>query len=90
MARKSVIAGGGILGALIGLVVVIMVVARAFPVLWPVAANTSEIDAMSGTDAGTTTFQSIWPIVLIIGGIGIAVMAIMWIVRKTHLSGGGL
>lgn len=73
---------GGILGALIGAVVLLVILARAFPVLWPIAANTTAIDAMTGTDAGTTTFQAFWPIVLLLVGLGVAVAVIMWSVNR--------
>jgi len=72
-----------ILGSIITTVIVIIVVATAFPVLWDIALDASEnISAMTGTDAGTTTIQAFFPIVLMLVGLGIAVGLIMYAVKK--------
>ena len=79
-----------ILGALIGVVVVIIVLANAIPVLWPIATGASaNITAMTGTDAGTETIQAFWPIVLLLVGLGIAISLIVYALRRFGVLGGG-
>lgn len=81
----------GILFSLIAVVVVIIVLAYAIPVLWPIAVTASaNISSMSGTDAGTTTIQAFWPVVLLIVGLGIAVGLIVFALKKFGLMSGGL
>lgn len=82
------IQGKGLLAGLLGVVVVMVVMGSAIPVLWPVASNSTAINAMSGTDAGTTTIKSFWPIILLIIGIGLAVGLIVMALRKFGLLGG--
>lgn len=77
-----------LLKGLLGTVVVLVVLGAAVPVLWPLASNTTAIDAMTGTDAGTTTIQSFWPVVLLVVGIGLAVGLIVYGMRKFGLWGG--
>ena len=78
--------GGGLLTGLITVVVVLIVLGTAIPVLWPLAANTTDnITAMTGTDAGTTTIQAFWPVILLVVGMGLAVGLIMFGLRKFGL-----
>ena len=80
----------GLLEALIGVVVVLIVIFRAFPILWPMATDASaNITAMSGTDAGTTTVQGFMPVVLLIVGLGIGIGLIVFALRQFGLLGGG-
>ena len=80
----------GLLVGLIGIVVVLIVIGTAFPILWPMVtgAVTDNITAMTGTDAGTTTFISFWPVVLLVVGLGIAVGIVVFALRKFGLLGG--
>ena len=79
-----------ILGAIISIVIVIIVLANAIPVLWPMATSASaNITAMTGTDAGTTTIQAFWPVVLLLVGIGIAIGLIVFAMRKFGIFSGG-
>lgn len=78
-----------LLSGLLGVVVVLVVLGTAVPVLWPLAANTTAIDAMTGTDVGTTTIQSFWPVILLVVGLGLAVGLIVFGMRKFGLWGGG-
>lgn len=72
-----------LVGSLIGAVVMIIVLARAIPVLWPLATSASgNITAMTGTDAGTTTIQAFWPVILLLIGLGMAVGLIVWALKK--------
>ena len=73
----------GILYSLIGVVIVLIVLAYAIPVLWPIAITAgANITAMTGTDAGTTTLQGFWPLILLVVGIGIAIGLIMYGLHK--------
>ena len=80
----------GLLISLIGIIVVLLVLGSAVPVLWPMAAATADnISAMTGTDAGTTTIQAFWPVILLVVGLGMAVGLIVFALRKFGLLGGG-
>lgn len=80
-----------ILGALITIAVVLIVLARVFPILWPIVVETGgNVTAMTGTDAGTTTFQAFWPIMLLIVGIGCAVGALIYAIKKFGILSGGI
>ena len=85
---KGALIGGGILAAIISIVVTIIVLANAIPVLWPLATTASaNITAMTGTDAGTTTIQAFWPIVLLLVGLGIAIGLIVYALKKFNVLG---
>lgn len=80
------------MGLLTGLIIVgavLIVIATAFPILWPIVTSAGgNITAMAGTDAGTTTVQSFWPIVLLLVGLGIAVGLIVYAMKKFGLFAG--
>ena len=76
----------GILAAIIGIAVVMLVLGRVIPVIWPMITATSDnISAMTGADAGTVTIQSFWPLILLMIGLGIGVAIIMYAVKKFGL-----
>ena len=79
-----------LLVGLIGIVVVLLVIGTVYPILWPMVTGTvtENITAMTGTDAGTTTFQAFWPVVLLVVGIGLAVGLVVYGLRKFGLMGG--
>lgn len=81
-----------LLKGLIVTVIVLIIIGSAFPVIWPMVTGdvTDNITAMSGTDAGTSMFQSFWPIVLMVVGIGIAAGLVFYALRKFGLLGGGI
>jgi len=82
--------GGGLLAGLIGIVVILIVLGTTIPVLWPLAtATTTNITAMSGTDAGTETIQAFWPIIILVVGLGLAVGLIAYALKKFNLGGMG-
>ncbi len=84
------LAGMQLLTGLIGIVVVLIVLGTAIPVLWPMAADTSDnIAAMSGTDSGTSMIKAFWPIALLVIGLGIAIGVIVLGLKKFGLLGGG-
>lgn len=68
---------------LVSVVVILVVVAAAFPTLWQTVTGASgNITGMAGTDTGTTMVKTFWPIVLLVVGLGIAVGLIMFGLRK--------
>ena len=82
----------GLLVGLIMVAVVLIVIATAFPIIWPMVITAgSNITAMTETDAGTTTMQGFWPLILLVVGLGIAVGLIIYGLKKFRLmsSGGG-
>ena len=80
----------GILLALITVSVVLIVIATAFPIIWPMVTTAgANITAMSGTDAGTTTIQGFWPLILLVVGIGIAIGLIMYGLKKFQVMSKG-
>ena len=86
MASKTMLIGGGLLTAVSGIVVTIIVLARAIPVLWPLATEASaNITAMEGTDAGTTTIVAFWPVVLLIVGLGVAIGLIVYALKRFNI-----
>ena len=78
-----------LLVGIIGVVVVLLVIGTVFPVLWPMVTGsvTANITAMTGTDAGTTTIQAFWPVILLVVGMGLAVGLIMFGLKKFGLFG---
>ena len=76
--------------ALITVSVVLIVIATAFPIVWPMVTGASgNITAMTGTDAGTTTVQGFWPLILLVVGIGIAIGLIMYGLKKFQIMSKG-
>jgi len=73
-------------GVIIYVVIGIVVVGTVVAALWGTLAGTdTSIQALTQTDAGTSTLQTMWPIVLVIIGIGIAAGAVMWALRKFNV-----
>lgn len=80
--------GMGIAVSVIGVVITIVILANVIPVLWPIATTASaNVTSMTGTDVGTTTIVSFWPIALLVIGIGIAVGVIIYGLKAFGLIG---
>lgn len=80
--------GNKLLWGLMGVAVVLIVIANVVPVLWPITVSAGgNVTAMTGTDAGTTTFKAFWPIVLLLVGLGLAIGLITYAMRKFNMSG---
>ena len=80
----------GLLIALITVCIVLIVIATAFPIIWPMVTTAGiEIGNMTGTDAGTTTVQGFWPLILLVVGIGIAIGLIMYGLNKFQVMSKG-
>jgi hypothetical protein len=75
-------------GVLIGAVVLLIVMGYLIVNLWPVTYNiSSNITAMAGTDAGTSIFKALWPVLLIIVAIVVIVSLVFWAIRKMNSNG---
>lgn len=75
--------GSGIVKAVIGVMMVVVVLGAAIPALWPTfTGSADDIAALTQTDAGTTMLQTMWPIALVIIGIGIAAGIIFLALRE--------
>ena len=72
-----------IIGTIIGAVVILLVAGYLFINMWPTITVVSDnVSTMAGTDAGTTIFQSLWPVVIIIVAIVIIVSLIFWAIKQ--------
>lgn len=73
----------------IGVILIVVVLGALLPVLWPMMVGTdADIQAMEG--GGITDFlQAMWPVALIIVGIGIAAGLIFYALRQFGVMGGG-
>lgn len=81
--KKKSGAAGGLIAGVIGGVIGVVVLAKVAIALWPTFVGTNtDVAALTQTDAGTETLQAIWPIVIVVVGIGIAAGAIFWALRK--------
>jgi len=72
-----------IIGTIIGAVVILLVAGYLFINMWPtITVVSGNVSDMTGTDAGTTIFQSLWPVVIIIVAIVIIVSLIFWAIKQ--------
>jgi hypothetical protein len=72
----------GIVTVAVGVTVVGAIVVALWPTI--IGTNTS-IQALTQTDVGTKTMQSLWPIVLIGVGVGVSAGLILYILHKMGL-----
>ena len=69
---------------------VIIVIGALLPSLWGMMMDTSDtVGNLTGEGAGGTFIAAMWPIVLIIVGIGIAAGLIFYAIRKFNITKGG-
>lgn len=74
----------GLVGGVIGLVIF----GALIPVLFPlITASDTDIQALTGTDDGTVMLQTLWPILLIVCGVGIAVGVIYYALKRFRVMG---
>lgn len=67
---------------------VLVVLGALIPILWPLMDTTNtDIQAMNGTSTITTFLQTMWPIVLLIIGIGICAGLVFFALRKFGVIG---
>lgn len=82
--QKGIAAVGGIVSGLIGVVIIGLLAVN----LWGTFVGTgTSVAALTETDAGTVTLKAVWPIVLTIGGIGVAVAALYYVLNKFGIMG---
>lgn len=80
--------GAAMLKGIITIVISVVVLGAAVPVLWPMIADSdTEIQAMTGTDEGTGFIQKFWPVMILIGGIGLGVGILLMVMKKFKLGG---
>ena len=77
-------AGMGILGALLSVLVIFLVLGYTIPTIWPLISNnaSSQISAMTGTDTGTVVLKALFPIAVLLVGIGLVAAIIMYAVKQ--------
>lgn len=81
---------GSILTAVVIVALTIIVMGALIPVLWPMLqATTTNITAIAGTDAPTAFLKTMWPIAILVVGLGIVVAIIFYALRKFGVMGGG-
>lgn len=68
---------------IVSVVILFCVLGALVPVLWPMFVGTdTDIQAMTETDDATVFLQTVWPIVLLVMGIGVGAGLIYYGVRK--------
>lgn len=82
---------GGIMTAIIVVALVLIVLGALIPVLWPMLqATQTDIDALNATGSSSTAFlQSMWPVALLVVGLGIVVAIILYALRRFGVLGSG-
>ena len=82
---------GGIMVAIIIVALTLIVLGALIPVLWPMLQDTqTDIDALNATGSVSTSFlQNMWPIALLVVGLGIVVALILYALRKFGVLGAG-
>lgn len=74
---------------LIAAVIGIVVLGALIPVLFPLITDSdTAIQALTGTDDGTVMLQTLWPVLLVICGVGVPVGVLYFALRKFGLFGG--
>lgn len=74
------------IAGIISIAVGVTVVGAIVVALWPTITGTNtSVQALTQTDAGTTTMKALWPIILIAVGVGITAGLIMYILHKMGL-----
>lgn len=68
----------------IGIVLMVVVLGALLPVLWPMVEDTAaDVSGnLSGTGPGGTFIATMWPIVLLIVGIGVAAGLIFYALKR--------
>lgn len=82
--------GASIVNRVIFLVLGIVIVGSMIPALWPVAEQTgTAIQAMNSTSTAGEFIKTMWPLGLIVAGIGLGVWLIFFALQKLGVFGGG-
>jgi len=84
--RLTAQAGEFGVGAVISVTVGVVVIGAVIVALWPTITGTNtSVQALTQTDAGTTTMKALWPIAIIVIGIGVAAGVVIWACEKFGL-----
>lgn len=79
-------AGMDLLSGLLGVIVIVLVMSYAVPVLWPLATTAAaNVTAMTGTDGGTTIMKALWPVALLMIGLGVGIGMIIYALRQLSI-----
>ena len=75
---------------IVGVILLVVVLGAIIPALWPTMTSTdTDIQALNATGSTATSFlQTIWPIVLLVIGIGVAAGLVFYALRKFGVLGG--
>lgn len=72
----------------LGVVMLIIVLGALIPVLWPMMeATDTDIQALTQTGPITVFLQTMWPIVLLVIGIGVAAGLVFYSLKKFGVIG---
>lgn len=70
------------------LVIGIVLLGALIPALWPTVEDTAtDVAAMNATTVGGEFIQNMWPVILIIIGLGLGAFLIFWGLRQLGLGG---
>lgn len=74
----------------VSVILLVVVLGAIIPALWPtMTATTDDIAALNATGSTATSFlQTIWPIVLLVIGIGVAAGLVFYALRRFGVLGG--
>ena len=78
--------GFALISGIIVAVILVSILGSVVVAMWPtlLGSNTG-IQALTQTDAGTTTLKGVWPIVLVIVGAGVGVGVILFCLKQFGL-----
>lgn len=80
---------GSILSAIVVVALALIVLGALIPALWPMLqATTGNITAISGTDTPTVFLKAMWPVALLVTGLGIVIAIILYAMKKFGVMGG--
>ena len=72
-----------VIAMIVGAVVILLIAGYLFVNMWPSVTDVStNVTAMTGTDTGTTIFQALWPVVVLVVAIVIVVALIFWSIKQ--------
>lgn len=74
----------GIVSGIVGIVVIGLLAANLWGTL---QSSGTDIAALTETDAATVTLQGAWPIVLLVAGVGIALGAVIYALKRFGIMG---
>jgi len=80
---------GSILTAIVVVALALIVLGALIPALWPMLQATSgNITAIPGTDTPTVFLKAMWPVAILVTGLGIVIAIILYALRKFGVMGG--